>query len=67
MNSEEDTFNKLRRCSYEEACAAYTMAFINRYGNISIEDIDREVKSCGWTYESLLEESRRRDGIDIYT
>lgn len=67
--SELDTFNKLRRSSYNEACAIYTMTMFGSYPNISEEEkrnlLENELKYAGWTLASFFEESAKQHKIEL--
>ena len=65
MATEQDTFDKLRRVSYYDACAAYITACISNGlpSNATSEDMDSAAKeplqALGWTIESLSAEHMR--------
>lgn len=65
MGTEEDTFNRLRRSSYNDACVAYTMACISKnirsYASKEelIEASKEELRLLGWTHQDLIVEDMR--------
>jgi len=63
MGTEQDTFDKLRRSSYADACVAYTMSCWHLPSNATkeeMEDASREALSIlGWTHEDLAAEDMR--------
>ena len=67
MHTEQDTFDRLRRVSYAEACTAYTMVFMEYHaqaGDAWCKEWAREIlKPLGWTLESLAEYERTHDVI----
>jgi hypothetical protein len=69
--TEDDTFNKLRRVSYEEACTIYTMACIYLKSGISTKEINEAVKEdlrvAGWTIDNLRDESLRLHNLEMAT
>jgi len=62
-SSMDDTFNKLRRVPYNDACAIYTLATLYMPISTSREDLNLaakdDLKAAGWTIEELNAESRR--------
>ena len=71
-NSPEDTFNKLRRIPYPEACVEYTMAMLDMhvapYHSLDIEEIrnlvDPILEKFGWTLAELNKESHRLENAE---
>ena len=67
MGSEQDTFDKLRRSSYNDACLAYTLAFMSLPSYATSEHkiaaSEDALRVLGWTYRSLLEEDMRMRSI----
>lgn len=65
MNSEEDTFDRLRRCDYVTACVEYTMACLHLDISAPAEDRTRvaniALNPLGWTFSDLVTESRKRE------
>jgi hypothetical protein len=65
--TEEDTFNKLRRVPYIEACIIYTMACIREGLAFSATTIEQDHAAkddllvVGWTIEELNKESWRME------
>jgi uncharacterized protein (DUF2225 family) len=63
--SPEDTFNKLRRVDYTTACAEYSMACMHLPLLATAEEMAEvaapALKRVGWTYEDLVEESRKHE------
>lgn len=64
MNSEEDTFDRLRRASYNEACAVYSAATIYLRSGASMEErkelADPQLKPLGWTVEDIFREANKQ-------
>jgi hypothetical protein len=57
MHTEQDTFDRLRRSSYAEACTEYTMVFL-QYDAIAGEAwckkyAEEILQSMGWTLTDL--------------
>ena len=65
--TEEDTFNKLRRTSYVDACVIYTIACLHLPSNTPVEILNEiakeDLKIAGWTIEELNIESRRQEDV----
>lgn len=63
--SPEDTFNKLRRVPYEEACTEYMMACLYLHSTATSEQLreiaDPVLEKLGWSIADLNVESRRRE------
>lgn len=59
LKTEQDTFDKLRRSSYNAACVAYTMACMsnNLPSTATIDEMNETAKDAlgalGWTHEDL--------------
>lgn len=68
--TDEDTFQKLRRCDYNLACAIYTIACFDLPIHSRREETRKvanpALKPVGWTVDTLMDESDRRtqDGDD---
>ncbi|HEY6437986.1 MAG TPA: hypothetical protein VIY47_15455 [Ignavibacteriaceae bacterium] len=68
--TEDETFNRLRRVPFNEACAIYSIACINSNlrSNASREDLNRaaekDLRIAGWTIDELNEESVRLNKLD---
>lgn len=62
------TFEKLRRCSYEQACVEYTMATLHLSSGSHrfqlAEAADPALKTFGWTMATLFDESVRLAGLE---
>jgi hypothetical protein len=63
MGTEEDTFNRLRRSSYNDACTEYVMACLYLRSDASeeekIEVSEPALNRLGWTYQDLMGEHMR--------
>ncbi len=63
--SPEDTYNRLRRVSYAEACVIYTMACMYLRSGASSAEINEaaapDLKSAGWTINDLMIEARKQE------
>lgn len=59
--TEEQTFTRLRRVTYEEACVEYTMLYY-KHGNIVSKEFTDDLKKVGWTVSELYDEGDRREG-----
>jgi hypothetical protein len=72
MNStEEDTFNKLRRVSYEQACAIYCIAAMHLPSDALAFELrqatEEDLKVAGWTLDELNAESVRLEAATLNT
>jgi len=67
MSSEEDTFDRLRRASYNEACAAYSAAIMYLRSGAPIEErkqlADPVLKPLGWIVEDIFDEARKQQSL----
>jgi len=63
MVTEEDTFNRLRRVSYAEACTEYTIVFMQYEVQAGTdwcnEWADIVLKPLGWSIKDLTEYSEK--------
>lgn len=66
MYTEQDTIDRLRRSTYAEACAEYTMVFMQyevRAGIAWCEQLAEEILSdMGWSINDLIEYERVHNG-----
>lgn len=64
MSSEEETFDRLRRANYNEACAVYSAAIIYLRSGASMEErkelADPQLIPLGWTVEDIFQEAKRQ-------
>lgn len=67
MNSEEDTFDRLRRADYNVACAAYSAAILYLRSGASLEErkelADPVLIPLGWIVEDIFIEARKQQSI----
>jgi hypothetical protein len=57
MGTEEDTFDRLRRATYAEACTEYTMVFLQYHARAGDdwcnEHANNILKTMGWSLKDL--------------
>jgi hypothetical protein len=58
--TEDDTFDALRRYSYDNALEYYGRIF-NKMHAKTVGECDQMLKHTGWTFDELNDEYRRRN------
>ncbi len=67
MNTEQETFDKLRRVDYAVACTEYTMVFMI-YSSLHNDERCKEIaevalRGLGWTINDLIEYEEKHNVI----